>query len=411
MCLSLTSFSQTIDKLEYELSYMSGNERYGDKINKARLLQLIDPFNYRAVDYICRYYYERNIDSISIYFDQFIQKFPNRPEPYILRANNISLEFKLCSDSLFKIKKEYYLKKALSKDFTNIQANYSLAELYYHDFIGQFMKPYKSKSSIFEYEAYNDSIEARINFPAKKAIFQHSADSALRYLQFIECLSPELEDVVYFPIKQLERYLDSTIYVKVDSLKGIKDNCFYPIWYFANLSPSWTTDYTIDYLFEIESSKSKIDWLKIQLEDLEEQCLYNIDIPDNNEIYRFTWLRSFDPPISIRLHRNNNNITLYWKIGKGEGGYPPKGLLSSGQKKVSISEWNEFLKCYNAINFEKLPNKSYILITDGATWTLEKKTPTYFKAHDTNSPDKSFIKCCMFMLSLTNLKVPEKDIY
>lgn len=187
--------------------------------------------------------------------------------------------------------------------------------------------------------------------------------------------------------------------------------CYFPISYFTNLKVNWECDYTSNYLFEIESSKRTAEWLEYQLNDLGENCLYNKEVEANTIIYRFTWLRSFDPPVAIRLEKIDNEIILYWKVGKGSGGYKPEGLKKEGHKKLSLKEWIAFERLITESNFENLPNEKFVLITDGATWTLEERTFDRFKAHHTNSPSKGISIACMYLLDLTNIKIKEGDKY
>ena len=102
---------------------------------------------------------------------------------------------------------------------------------------------------------------------------------------------------------------------------------------------------------------------------------------------------------------------LYWKVGKGEGGYNPKGLKKSRKKKLDISDWETFQQLQIECGFDSLPQETYVPMTDGATWTLERKSHTNFKAHNTNEPNKEFCRACLFLLKLTNVKVKEDDIY
>jgi hypothetical protein len=189
------------------------------------------------------------------------------------------------------------------------------------------------------------------------------------------------------------------------------NQCYFPSSYFANLTDNWECDFTTDYLFEIESGKRTAKRLEVQLSDLKEDCLYNIEAKPNANIYRFTWLRSFHHPIAIRIEKIDNEIMLYWKVGKGAGGYKPKGLKKSGKKKLSLKKWIEFEGIVKASNFDSLPNEKYIPMLDGATWTLERKMPESFKAHNTNFPSKEISKACLYLLDLTNIKVKDDDKY
>ena len=106
-----SAFGQTIQELEYDLSWYHSSEKYGDKIEKAKKLQEIDPFNFRAIEYICRYYNDRKIDSVSIFFEKLIAKFPENNEPYILRSELLFLELDFRERDEYNRRKEEYLKK------------------------------------------------------------------------------------------------------------------------------------------------------------------------------------------------------------------------------------------------------------------------------------------------------------
>jgi hypothetical protein len=219
-------------------------------------------------------------------------------------------------------------------------------------------------------------------------------------------------DIIYFPIKQLECFLEKKVKSPVNSsIEEINNNCYFPSWYFANLPKNWECDYSNDYLFKVELSKWGANGMKLHLTNLEEPCLYKTEVPQDKEIYRFTWLRSFHNPISIRIEKSDKKNELYWKVGKGSGGYEPMGIKRKGKKKIKTSHWNEFVSILGESEFEKLPNQNYVLKTDGASWTLEHKTNTKFKAHDTNWPEGNFRESCLYLLKLSGIKVKEKNIY
>lgn len=104
---------------------------------------------------------------------------------------------------------------------------------------------------------------------------------------------------------------------------------------------------------------------------------------------------------------------LFWKVGKGAGGVtrPPKGLKKSGKKKLSLKKWMKFESLTNNSSFDNLPNEKYTPMFDGATWTLERKKPDSFKAHDTNSPSKEFSTACLYLINLANIKMKKEDKY
>ena len=407
-----TSFGQTIQELEHDLSFWSaGSDEYG-KIGKAKKLQELDPFNYQATEYICRYYIDRKIDSVSIYFDNLIKKQPNNTEPYLLRSELLFLEFDNQDRDFYNKQKNKNLSLALKINASDQSVIFKLAELYYKDFIYPLEKEKDWGFSIDWEDDLNDSTQIAREKPIKRSTFEHPADSSLNYFYQLWELRKDKREIIYFPIRQLECFLNQIYKSQIpkDFEKGI-NQCFFPSYYFTNLEEKWECDFTKDYLFEIESGKGTAEWLEVQLSNLKESCLFNKVNQPNSTIYRFTWLRSFHYPIAIRIERQDNKTLLFWKVGKGAGGYEPKGLKETGKKKLSHKEWERFEKLVVESNFDSLPNKNYVLMADGATWTLERKKSDLFKAHNTNSPSKEFKEACLYLLSLTNIKVKDDDKY
>ena len=413
ICLFIfsTAFGQTIQELEYDLSWYHSSEKYGDKIETAKKLQELDPFNYRAIEYICRYYYDRKIDSVSVYFDNLIEKYPNNTEPYLLRTELLWSEYDFRQRDIYNSQKIKYLNLALQIDTSDLYVIFKLAETYYKDFI----YPLEKEKNWGFFDFNDDDIDTSFikkEKIIKQSTFGDSADSALKYFYELWNSSENIREIIYYPIRQLECYLNI---LENSEIPKNADNdfnqCFFPSWYFANLSENWQCDTTVDYLFEIESGKRTAEWLKIQLIDLNENCLFDRELEENKTIYRFTWLRSFHNPIAIRIENVNNETMLYWKVGKGAGGYEPKGLKKSGKKKLNANIWVAFLELVEKSNFDNLANEKYILMNDGATWTLEKKMPNQFKAHNTNFPSKEISEVCIFLLNLTNIKVKDDDKY
>lgn len=402
-------FGQTIKELEHDLSFYLSSEKYGDKIDKARKLLELDHFNYNAVEYICRYYSDRKIDSVSIFFDNLATQYPEKVEPFILRTQLLFLEYDFSNKKEYTKWKIKYLDSALKIDKSDSRVLYYLAETYYEDFILPFEKE-RDYGFVFDSNMLDTTIVKR-NFEVKQSTVLHSADSALKYLYNLWENDKKLRDIIFFPIRQLECYLSISNSHITENILQSNDYCYFPPWYFANLGKDWECNNSINYLFELKLSKGNSDGFTTQLVDLNEPCLFNQNVGVDFESYRFTWLRSFDNPISIRIQKDENNIILYWKVGKGAGGYEPKGIKKSGKKKISESKWIEFIDLVNKAKFDSLPNDSYIPMTDGATWTLERKTNKNFKAHNTNWPSDEFKESCLFLLKLSNIKVKKNDIY
>ncbi|KGO88537.1 hypothetical protein Q765_01110 [Flavobacterium rivuli WB 3.3-2 = DSM 21788] len=404
--LCLKGNCQSIKKLEYELSFYKSGEVYGDKIMKAKLLQSKDPFNKKAIRYICEYYNDRKIDSVNIFFDRLIAKFPNKTEPYLL-SYDFANYFKI--NNIYETKLAYLL-KANDIEAENIEAVYKLAELYYKDFIyplkmeidyGKVITGDKEWDSVINAE--NEQFKNR----KKESYFKNPEIDAYKYFERLWELSPKHRLLIYFPIKQLECILRKSSVHK----KPVEVNNYFQPGHFANLSENWECDFSKDLLYEVESSFEHDKWLSEQLKDLKEISLYKKQVLDDIEIYRFTWLRSFHNPIALRIEKSNNDVTLYYSIGKGMGGYKPIGLKKRGSKKLTLTEWDNFVKLLSNGNYRELPNYDSTLMTDGAVWLLEYKTHDTYEAKADNNPGKNIYNSCIYLLRISGIKIPDYEIY
>jgi len=420
LLLALTSLkTQTVQDLEYDLSWFTTKEKWGGKIDKAKKLLQLDPFNSKATAYICRYYAERNIDSVSIFLNHRTQMFPDSVNAYLIRAEFVGYEEAYSNKEEIKKQKLYYLDKGFGLDSTNVHVLYELAKIYYDDFLpkNQFKNTDKLLSGgLIPYSFPElDSIKPQegIKLQEKiKPLFNNSAENALKYFYFLWNQDVDSRDVFYFPIRQLECHLDiATSNIQL-ALNNLAEDNFFPSWYFANLPGNWACNDSVDFLFLLEWSRRNGAGLTTRLTDLEEKGLYEQELVQGEEVYRFTWLRSFHHPIVVRIERNaDEKVKIYWKVGKGAGGYAPEGIKKSGKKKLGIEEWDKLISLLDELRFDALPNYSYQPMTDGASWTLEKKTFEGHKVHDTNDPSTLFKAACMYLVELTNIKIKEEEKY
>jgi hypothetical protein len=403
--VSSHSLPQSIEELEYSLNVFENGVNYSEKINRARKLLQVDAFNYTATRYLFDYYEEVNIDSVSAYFDGLFTQHPHSVEARLLRSELLFYEHDHSDRANYATWQLLHLKDALEITPENQYVLYEISKVYYDDFIYPFEKP---RLSYFLDEDEMDSAYLKAQ-ERRVSVFEHSADSALKYFQALWKVGTEVEDVIYFPIRQVECFLQRTYTITDgDSMNELNKNCYFPAWYFADLSPGWECDFTTHYLSEVSLSKWKADMMESQLSNLEEPCLHTPTISTGHDVYRFTWLRSFDDPIAIRIEAHGDDYRLTWKVGKG---YGDGGIKRKGKKRVSAKNWGKFVDLVAQAGFEQLSNETYVPMTDGASWTLEHRTASNFKAHNTNVPGGNFKESCLFLLKLTRLNIKEKDIY
>ena len=152
-------------------------------------------------------------------------------------------------------------------------------------------------------------------------------------------------------------------------------------------------------------------WYSKNLLDIKEPNIYSYNCDD--EIYRFTWLRSFHNPIAIRFQKHNNIYTLFTKELLDYRGYIPQEIKVNTETEMTFEEWERFKNKINYTNFwntasnDQLPRPH-----DGAEWILEgfSKKKYHFIVR-TSPSDKNYRDCCKYLLSLAELNIPKKEQY
>ena len=154
-------------------------------------------------------------------------------------------------------------------------------------------------------------------------------------------------------------------------------------------------------------------WYSKMLRALHEPVLYNYS--GDKEIYRFTWLRTFHHPVSLRLENNNNKITLTVKVSNGAGGYDPGQIIIDTTIDITLDDWNTFVGKADKVNFWNLQTEVKEMGLDGSEWILEGVTKNKYHFTTRWSPpyskNEGYRDCCDYLISLSKLKIPKRDKY
>jgi hypothetical protein len=132
-----------------------------------------------------------------------------------------------------------------------------------------------------------------------------------------------------------------------------------------------------------------------------------------NEVFRFTWLRSFEEPIAIRIEKHDESYLIFWKSCSLNNDNNPAKLTVTKQKRIDKQTWDEFQSRISQIDFWYLKTNENVFDNDGSHWILEGKTPEKYHVVDRWSPknESAFYQCCDFLIELTNLKIKNRDKY
>jgi hypothetical protein len=383
-------FSQTPEEIE-EIrealsSYRSGEIHWGTKKDKAYRLLIYDKYNYLAIKYLITSFEEAGqIDSISYFFDNLIRDNINDVEPFLLRELFARIE------SLNYSQRINSLKKTWNIDSTDVRVNYLLGKLYYELFIKEF------------------------SGKEKKANLDYYARNSKHYFIMLCHIEKSYVESLKFPLIQLLNYLED-----ISTKKQFENNDFqasyFPVSAFVGLPDNWETDYNINVIdfasdcdvFGIESALFHIEWYSKHLYALNEPVLVH---SLQSEIFRFTYLRTFDNPIVVGLENNSDTITLYWKVSYGAGGYEPGRLIINQSKELSLKEWNKFKNKVESVEFWNIPTiDKGVTGEDGAHWILEGENLEKYHVVDRWNYGKT-TALCVELLKMTDLSIDDIDIY
>lgn len=118
--------------------------------------------------------------------------------------------------------------------------------------------------------------------------------------------------------------------------------------------------------------------------------------------YRFTWLRSFHPVMTVRVDEINGKMVLTAKRLTGDGGHPsPKSIARMVRRELTRAEGE---KISNLLNAAKPVRITCGMGFDGAEWIVETRIGTSYHYAAQWSPDEGPIReFGLYMLSLTGL--------
>ena len=392
LLFSLNLTAQEIHELEADLSQTVITD-LKEITKKADKIFETDPFNEVAIYYLTESYrYTSNDSLVPQFFEEKISENPKIPSPYLLSAKYQFRDFSFSDTTRLKP-----LKKAIALDPNNFEANYLLGVSYYQ---------------LFNEKISSDSLLSPKFFASQSRDFLRTSikidSSTFSYLKY--------------PIIQLSSFLkDDATAIKFGKLElnpstddnGIpKDGQFYfPVSRFVELDDNWKTSYSTDILRETNMTTFVLDWYSGQLLALKEPLIFD---RENETIYRFTWLRTFHHPVAIRIQKNKDQIQLTWKMSDGAGGYSPGKLITDETTELTTSEWNEFLKLLDKTEYWNMSTneQSDIMGTDGSRWIIEGVQNGKYNVVDRWTPRNSaYQELGMFLINLTDLDIPKKDIY
>jgi len=150
-------------------------------------------------------------------------------------------------------------------------------------------------------------------------------------------------------------------------------------------------------------------WYSQQLDALGEPAL---EKASDTTVYRFTWLRTFDHPISVRVTKTKSGAELVAKELDGQGGYEPGKLLRTEKRNLSTSQFQSLEDFTAAHGFWELPTLDDSRAgADGAQWIFEAAGQRYHFVDRWSPADGPVRAIGLRMLDLAGWEVHDLEIH
>jgi hypothetical protein len=141
-------------------------------------------------------------------------------------------------------------------------------------------------------------------------------------------------------------------------------------------------------------------------------------------VYRFMWLRSFHPAISVRLNIAADGAgVLTTKVSNGCCDCPPPPadakqkpfLVQTTARRISAPQLRRLLSCVGAVHFRTPPSrKDSVPGPDGAGWVIEALNDGRYQLIDAWSPptgDPVNVLGKFMLFDLADLHLSDNEVY
>lgn len=214
--------------------------------------------------------------------------------------------------------------------------------------------------------------------------YRHFPDSALKYkkLSYLQP-SKHIYDQMgkFYEIQQLEHYLgiphDTTIHPVFDTVfqKYFQYDCG------SILPKGWEDNLNVN--IEEEKQRFPIHWGTC-LQQFKEEPLADKALSDNQEAWRFLWIRPNNNIVLVRVDFDGKEATLNWKVATQvyDNGFchkwEPDSIVRSGTHTLSSKEWQRLSALAQQADFDKTHCNACNNIADRTFFGIEHRTAYQF---------------------------------
>jgi hypothetical protein len=120
---------------------------------------------------------------------------------------------------------------------------------------------------------------------------------------------------------------------------------------------------------DIDSLRSQ--WYGGALRAMKETSLWETSNDGSREVYRFTWLRTWGRPVTIRFDVTASGTTMRVVQLDGHGGYNPGKIAMDRKRTLTSAEWSAVATGLQRTAFWSTATTEYVLGNDGLQWIIE----------------------------------------
>jgi len=139
---------------------------------------------------------------------------------------------------------------------------------------------------------------------------------------------------------------------------------------------------------------------------MNEPSLWKLSQADSRiEAYRCLWLPSFHHPMSVRITRSGERISLKVIVLDGAGGYDPGWIAVNRTLKIESNEWTELLRSLDATQFWNMPSRDPDPAgEDGDQLIVEGvKNGHYHGVDRWGAQTRAYARFCKYFLDLSRI--------
>lgn len=207
-------------------------------------------------------------------------------------------------------------------------------------------------------------------------------------------------------LEKRNTFYTDTIKVDENNVPLSSRELYFPISFFPEIDIEVVreSDNNIRWIFHQTNRKDWFvaRWYSGSLFLFREPILFNKK--SDKEVYRFTWLRSFDEPIVVRIEKDNEHYSLTYKIRKISEQPEVKYVIEWDTIEVDAKDWDRLEEMLNSFDYWNSTDYGRpTLGTDGSEWILEGSKPTQYQVLTKWTPSSgAYREACLFLLSLTD---------